>query len=284
MVIPWLLLHILLTEAAPQVSTPLSRDQLLASVTLHDQKAWIVIECLAGASSSDIARRLNVILGPQAFSESHIKLICRQFNDGTRQRKRKRRRPPVEMPTNHSLSAEEMIKQREINARNSRISFVLMSVTTILLLLLVVVLVIAFVYESTLKNLFIMVEDDFLHNYSYDAFVSYNVKDADWIFEKLIPNLEGSLSDTSLPSTSSKKPPLPSSSTNHNEIKLCVYDRDFIAGRAISECITDAIKNSRKVILVISRNFVHRFVDSNMTRETNCIFACYSFHVLQSMV
>ena len=150
---------------------------------------------------------------------------------------------------------------------SGHISFALLSViTTILLLLTGVILVIAFVYESTLKNLFTMVEDDFLHTFSYDAFVSYNVNDAEWIFNKLIPNLEGKeISRDGLSSVSS-------SSLSKNEIKLCVYDRDFVAGRSITECITDAIKNSRKVILVISRNFVLRFVPfKENVRLANCL-------------
>ena len=138
---------------------------------------------------------------------------------------------------------------------NSAISFALLSVAaTILLLLALAGLVLAFVYESTLKKLFTMVEDDFLHNYMYDAFVSYNVNDSEWIFNKLIPNLEEYDACDGRARVDSET----ESSAPSNRIKLCVYDRDFIAGRAISECITEAIKNSRKVILVISKNFIQR--------------------------
>ncbi|KAJ6217405.1 hypothetical protein RDWZM_008562 [Blomia tropicalis] len=76
-------------------------------------------------------------------------------------------------------------------------------------------------------------EDD--HKYEYDAFVSYNVSDSHWIYNQLIPNIEQS---------------------SNGDVRLCIYDRDFIAGRPISECIMDGIKQSRHVILVVSNQFV----------------------------
>src|SRR2546426_1104293 len=40
---------------------------LVETVTKEDQRAWINIECAAGASAADISRRLNHILGAEAF-------------------------------------------------------------------------------------------------------------------------------------------------------------------------------------------------------------------------
>jgi len=95
-----------------------------------------------------------------------------------------------------------------------------------------------------------MVDEDFLHNYKYDAFVSYNVNDSDWVFNKLVPSLEElSFDNTESGIEKSKE------SIQRNNVRLCVYDRDFIAGRPISECIAESIRTSRKVILVISNNF-----------------------------
>ena len=119
----------------------------------------------------------------------------------------------------------------------TRISLTLLSgIASTLLLMSLIVLVIAFVYHSTIRTLIYGFEDD-LVDYEYDAFVSYNVNDSEWVFKQLVPNIESNTSDM-------------------NRVKLCVYDRDFIAGRPISECILESIKTSRKVILVISNNFI----------------------------
>ena len=158
--------------------------------------------------------------------------------------------------TTDMIVMKDFFEQTCRSSRSSRLkfSFTLLSViATILLLLTVAALVAAFVYESTLKKLFSMVEDDFLHNYTYDAFVSYNVNDSDWVLKKLIPNLEGYD-----PYESESVLESGEATASSNRIKLCVYERDFLAGKGISECITEAIKNSRKVILVISSNFIHR--------------------------
>lgn len=222
----------------------------------HDKGSSNFNSSLSSSSESE-RQRFN------SSKEDHWKhldsSISRFLNDSTAQLD----------PHLHSIlysSTDDEVSASDIltHSKGSRmqVSFALLSViTTILLLLLVALLVFAFVYESTLKNLFTMVEDDFLHNYTYDAFVSYSVNDAEWVFDKLIPNLEGfdaiSSSSSSVSSCSSSSC---SQSPSSNGIKLCVYDRDFIAGRAISECITDAIKNSRKVILVISKSFIQRLV------------------------
>uniref|UniRef100_T1L3S4 TIR domain-containing protein n=1 Tax=Tetranychus urticae TaxID=32264 RepID=T1L3S4_TETUR len=145
---------------------------------------------------------------------------------------------------------------------------ILMVTVSAALLLAVFFLIIAFIYNSTIRNLLSMVDDDFLHSYQYDAFVCYNVNDSDWVFNVLVPSLEelpydehfdsshSSVKFNQSSSTTITSTTLPS--TDHpakSHVKLCVYDRDFIAGRPISECITESIRNSRKVILIISNNF-----------------------------
>ncbi|RWS25907.1 toll-like receptor 13 [Leptotrombidium deliense] len=130
-----------------------------------------------------------------------------------------------------------------------KINLTLLSIiSSSLLLLTVCMLIIAYVYHSTIGSIFSMVDDDFLHHYEYDAFVSYNVTDSDWVFKQLIPNLETT-------NESIQENQLNNNENESNQIKLCVYDRDFVAGRAISECVTESIRSSRKVILVISNNF-----------------------------
>jgi len=70
--------------------------------------------------------------------------------------------------------------------------------------------------------------DDFI----YDAFVSYNTADRIWVFSQLRPFLE----------------------EKHN-LRLCLHERDFEAGRLIVDNITDHLKLSKKVIMVLSNNF-----------------------------
>ncbi|XP_033117027.1 toll-like receptor 13 [Anneissia japonica] len=70
-------------------------------------------------------------------------------------------------------------------------------------------------------------------NIKYDAFVSYNSKDQHWIISVLQPSLE-----------------------IDRNFKLCVDYRDFIVGEAVVDNIANAVKYSRKVLLVVSKNFI----------------------------
>ncbi|XP_071941424.1 uncharacterized protein [Antedon mediterranea] len=72
-------------------------------------------------------------------------------------------------------------------------------------------------------------------NIQYDAFISYNSKDQDWIVKVLQPTLEA--------------PPY--------NLKLCVDYRDFLVGEAIAQNIANSVKFSRKTVLVITKSFVH---------------------------
>ncbi|XP_029976344.1 toll-like receptor 13 [Salarias fasciatus] len=67
----------------------------------------------------------------------------------------------------------------------------------------------------------------------YDAFVSYNVHDEDWVYRHLLPELEG-----------------------RQGWRLCLHHRDFQPGRPILENITDAIYSSRKTLCVVSRRYL----------------------------
>ncbi|XP_077577889.1 LOW QUALITY PROTEIN: toll-like receptor 21 [Stigmatopora nigra] len=69
---------------------------------------------------------------------------------------------------------------------------------------------------------------------TYDAFVSYNSKDEEWVMVQLLPNLEG----------------------NDSSLKLCLHHRDFEPGRDIVDNIVSAVYSSRKTICVVSRNFL----------------------------
>ncbi|KAF3692125.1 Toll-like receptor 13 Precursor [Channa argus] len=71
-------------------------------------------------------------------------------------------------------------------------------------------------------------------NCKYDAFISYNSSDEQWIMDQLVPNLEG----------------------NGSSFKLCLHHRDFELGRYIVDNIVSAVYSSRKTICVVSRNFL----------------------------
>ncbi|XP_067832002.1 toll-like receptor 18 [Heptranchias perlo] len=71
--------------------------------------------------------------------------------------------------------------------------------------------------------------------YTYHAFVSYSHSDAEWVREELVRRLEGA------------RPPY----------RVCIHERDFTPGNWIIDNIIENIESSRKVILVLSRNFVN---------------------------
>ncbi|XP_060726627.1 toll-like receptor 21 [Tachysurus vachellii] len=67
---------------------------------------------------------------------------------------------------------------------------------------------------------------------TYDAFISYNSADLEWVMEELLPNLEGS------------------------GFRVCLHHRDFEPGRNIVDNIVAAVYNSRKTVCVVSQNFL----------------------------
>ena len=68
----------------------------------------------------------------------------------------------------------------------------------------------------------------------YDAFVSYSSHDREWVLNTLREKLE------------SEDPPF----------KLCIHDRDFMVGAPIFQNIFDSVKTSRRMIMVLSKDFV----------------------------
>lgn len=78
------------------------------------------------------------------------------------------------------------------------------------------------------------------HEFQYDAFISYNVREEPWVMEELVPNLEG-----------------------QHGMKLCIHHRDFQPGKAIIDNIVDGIYNSRKTICLITQNYLKSVWCSN---------------------
>ncbi|XP_039973696.1 toll-like receptor 18 isoform X2 [Xiphias gladius] len=64
---------------------------------------------------------------------------------------------------------------------------------------------------------------------------NYSHSDADWVRDQLLPCLEN----------------------NRNPYRLCIHERDFMPGRWIIDNIIENIESSRKVIFVLSQNFVN---------------------------
>ncbi|XP_035987945.1 toll-like receptor 13 [Fundulus heteroclitus] len=73
--------------------------------------------------------------------------------------------------------------------------------------------------------------------FQYDAFISYNSRDEDWVMGQLVPNLER---------------PAPGA----QRLKLCLHHRDFRPGAAVLENIEAAIYGSRHTICVVTRSYL----------------------------
>lgn len=84
-----------------------------------------------------------------------------------------------------------------------------------------------------------------LEDYEYDAFISYAEENIRFIKTGIIPTLEG------------------------QGLNLCVHQRDFIAGKAITDNIINAIKKSRKTVVILSKVFLKKkwcMYEFNMAR------------------
>ena len=68
----------------------------------------------------------------------------------------------------------------------------------------------------------------------YDAFVSYSHGDCDWVIQELRPYLED----------------------EDPAFRLCLHDRDFMAGAAVADNICCAVNTSRRMVLVLSKAFL----------------------------
>ncbi|XP_060890016.1 toll-like receptor 2 type-2 isoform X1 [Labrus mixtus] len=81
---------------------------------------------------------------------------------------------------------------------------------------------------------------------SFDAFVSYSERDASWVENFLVPELEEPRENAE----DSSNPRSPRSLT------LCLHKRDFLPGYWIMDNIMSAMERSRRTIFILSQNFV----------------------------
>ena len=73
-------------------------------------------------------------------------------------------------------------------------------------------------------------EDDM--EYKYDAFVSFDSNDSEWMMEKVANFVENELNR-----------------------KLCIHERDFTGGKMIFDNISECMEDSERIIIVVSNNF-----------------------------
>ncbi|KAL3050894.1 hypothetical protein OYC64_001215 [Pagothenia borchgrevinki] len=78
---------------------------------------------------------------------------------------------------------------------------------------------------------------------SYDAFVSYSERDASWVENFLVPELEEPRENDG-------------DSLNPRPLTLCLHKRDFLPGHWIVDNIMSAMERSRRTVFILSENFV----------------------------
>uniref|UniRef100_UPI003AAFFBD6 toll-like receptor 2 n=1 Tax=Centroberyx gerrardi TaxID=166262 RepID=UPI003AAFFBD6 len=80
----------------------------------------------------------------------------------------------------------------------------------------------------------------------YDAFVSYSERDASWVEDFLVPELEDQRENNGAAVNTQDPRPL----------SLCLHKRDFLPGQWIVDNIMSAMERSRRTVFILSENFV----------------------------
>lgn len=120
--------------------------------------------------------------------------------------------------------------------------YIVIIVIASILILTAITLIVLYVYFQDYVKLWLykhklfswfLAEGDTEEDKQYDAFVSYSHKDEEFIIKHLLPELE-------------KK----------EKYHLCLHERDWIVGELISKQIVDSVHNSRRTIIVLSKNFL----------------------------
>ena len=109
----------------------------------------------------------------------------------------------------------------------------------ILLVLAIIGTAICYRYRVFLEYMYIILlshrQNKYCANdsYEFDAFISYSNKDYEWVINTLYKRM-----------------------TEEMNMKVSIHDKDFIPGRDIAHEILRCIDNSRKVIFVLTRNYL----------------------------
>ncbi|VDI30286.1 Hypothetical predicted protein [Mytilus galloprovincialis] len=80
-----------------------------------------------------------------------------------------------------------------------------------------------------------VVENDLRSKFKYDIYLSYSDDCFDWVKEMLIPKIE-----------------------NTWNMKMCIEDRDILAGIIRSDAISQSIHESKNIVFVISKSFTEK--------------------------
>ncbi|CAG5124006.1 unnamed protein product [Candidula unifasciata] len=94
------------------------------------------------------------------------------------------------------------------------------------------------------------------NNKTFDAFVSYSNEDAAWVFENLLKVLENPQNQEAGHIANGTKNNKEGASSGARSFRLCLHQRDFIAGKTILDNIVDCIESSRHTIIVLSPRFL----------------------------
>ncbi|KAG7266990.1 hypothetical protein CRUP_010524, partial [Coryphaenoides rupestris] len=84
--------------------------------------------------------------------------------------------------------------------------------------------------------------------FRYDAFVSYSKRDARWVEDFLVPQLEQPRPD---PEEEEEEEEI------HAPLSLCLHERDFLPGPWVVDNVVSAMETSRRTIFVLSEHFFH---------------------------
>ncbi|CAC5420261.1 unnamed protein product [Mytilus coruscus] len=129
-----------------------------------------------------------------------------------------------------------VINNNKPDSTGKKIAYVFVSICCLLVLVIITILTL-----KKKKPIFLLqiahrlqkVEDD--DSKLWDAFVSFKSEEEDiqFVFQHLYPKLEKQLG-----------------------FKLCIHHKDFLPGKAITANIIDAIANSRRTIMIISKEYL----------------------------
>ncbi|XP_023931589.1 toll-like receptor 4 [Lingula anatina] len=127
----------------------------------------------------------------------------------------------------------------------SRFTLTLVSVIVSLVIVVIVAFAVYYRFRWEIKYFFYKLrirrkEYEKVHGddrHQYDAFVAFSKEDYKWVYRQLQPNLEDAEAE-------------------EDRLRLCLHHRDFLPGEDIEENIIQSISQSRKTVLVITRNFV----------------------------